>query len=195
MAQEEDRTDIAAFLSGDREGLDRLVLRHKDRIFNLCYRLLGEYSDAEECAQETFIKVFRSIKGYRFESRFSTWLYTIAVNTCRNRRNSAEHRFWKRIVRFGKNPQNEEGPEDFEIEDPSPSPLARMTEKEKEIMLQSAISSLSHDHRTVIVLRNVEELSYEEISRITGYNLGTLKSKLARARLLLQKKLQGVEER
>ena len=59
MAKEEDGTDIAAFLSGDREGLDRLVLRHKDRIFNLCYRLLGEYSDAEECAQETFIKVFR----------------------------------------------------------------------------------------------------------------------------------------
>ncbi|MGC9967887.1 MAG: sigma-70 family RNA polymerase sigma factor [Syntrophobacteraceae bacterium] len=195
MAKEEDRTDIADFLSGDRTALDRLVVRHKDRVFNLCYRLLGDYSEAEECAQETFIKVLRSLKAFRFESSFSTWLYTIAVNICRNRRNSAEHRFWKRVLSFGRNSPEEEGPEDFEIEDPAPSPLVRMTEKEKEIMLQSAIDSLSHDHRTVIILRHVEELSYEEISRITGYNLGTLKSKLARARVLLQKKIQGSEDR
>jgi RNA polymerase sigma-70 factor (ECF subfamily) len=195
MAKEEDRTDIAAFLSGDREGLDRLVLRHKDRIFNLCYRLLGEYSDAEECAQETFLKAFRAIEGFRFESSFSTWLYTIAVNICRNRRNSAEHRFWKRVLRFGQNSREDEGPENFEIEDPAPSPLVLMTEKEKEIMLQAAINSLSQEHRTVIVLRHVEGLSYEEISAITGYNLGTLKSRLARARLLLQIKLQGESKR
>ena len=195
MAKEEDRTDIADFLSGDRTALDRLVVRHKDRVFNLCYRLLGDYSEAEECAQETFIKVLRSLKAFRFESSFSTWLYTIAVNICRNRRNSAEHRFWKRVLSFGRNSPEEEGPEDFEIEDPAPSPLVRMTEKEKEIMLQSAIDSLSNDHRTVIILRHVEELSYEEISRITGYNLGTLKSKLARARVLLQKKIQGSEDR
>jgi RNA polymerase sigma-70 factor (ECF subfamily) len=195
MAKEEDRTDIADYLSGDRTALDRLVVRHKDRVFNLCYRLLGDYSEAEECAQETFIKVLRSLKGFRFESSFSTWLFTIAVNICRNRRNSAEHRFWKRVLSFGRNSPEEEGPEDFEIEDPAPSPLVRMTEKEKEIMLQSAIDSLSHDHRTVIILRHVEELSYEEISRITGYNLGTLKSKLARARVLLQKKIQGSEDR
>ena len=195
MAKEEDRTDIAAFLAGDREGLDRLVLRHKDRIINLCYRLLGDYGEAEECAQETFIKVFRSIGGFRFESSFSTWLYTIAVNICRNRRNSAEHRFWKRVLRFGQNSREEEGQGDFEIEDPAPSPLARMTEREKEIMLQSAIDSLSHDHRTVIVLRHVEGLSYEEIAGITGYNLGTLKSKLGRARLLLHNKIREESKR
>jgi RNA polymerase sigma-70 factor (ECF subfamily) len=195
MAKEEDRTDIAAFLSGDRAALDRLILRHKDRVFNLCYRLLGDYSEAEECAQETFIKVFRSIGGFRFESSFSTWIYTIAVNLCRNRRDSAEHRFWKRVLRFGRNSPEKDGPEDFEIEDPAPSPLVRMTEKEKQILLQSAIGSLSHDHRTVIILRHVEELSYEEICKITGYNLGTLKSKLARARLALQKKLQGAGDR
>ncbi len=190
MAKEEDTKDIDAFLSGDRAGLDRLVLRHQDRIFNLCYRLLGDHSDAEECAQETFIRAFRAIKGFRFECSFSTWLYTIAVNICRNRRNSAEHRFWKRVLRFGQNPRNEEGHEQFEIEDPAPSPLALMADQEREILLQSAVDSLSHDHRTVIVLRHIEELSYEEICKITGYNLGTLKSKLARARLLLHNKLQ-----
>ena len=195
MAKEEDRTDIAGFLSGDRSAVDRLLSRHEDRVFNLCYRLLGDYGEAEECAQEVFIKVFRSLKGFRFESSFSTWLFTIAVNLCRNRRNSAEHRFWKNILRFGNNSAEKEGPADFEIEDPAPSPLAMLTEKEKDTMLQSAIDSLSHDHRTVIVLRHIEELSYEEISKITGYNPGTLKSKLARARLAVQKKLQGAGDR
>jgi RNA polymerase sigma-70 factor, ECF subfamily len=191
MAQKEDEKDIADFIAGDREAFDRLVLRHKDRIFNLCWRLLGDLSDAEECAQETFVKVFRSIKKFRLESSFSTWLYMIAVNTCRNRRKSAEFRFWNRVFRFSHS-QDEEGEHDFILEDLAPSPLARMTEREREIMVQSAIASLPHDYRTVIVLRYIEELSYEEIVKITGYNPGTLKSKLARARLQLQSKLQGV---
>ncbi len=190
MVQKEDEKDIADFLAGDRSAFDNLVLRHKDRIFNLCSRLVGDFSDAEECAQETFVKAFRAIKKFKLESSFSTWLYTIAVNTCRNRRNSAEFRFWSRVFRFTHS-QDEQGAPDFDIEDLAPSPLSQMAEREREIMVQSAIASLPQDYRTVIVLRHVEELSYEEISKITGYNMGTLKSKLARARLQLQKKLQG----
>lgn len=190
IAQNEDKSDIAAFLAGEAGALDRLVMRHKDRIFNLCFRLLGDYSDAEECAQEIFVKVFRSLKTFRLESSFSTWVYTIAVNTCKNRRNSAEFRFWKRVLRFGQDSPEEEGGADLEFEDPSASPLDLISEKEQEALLQTAINSLSYDHRTVIILRYIEELSYEEICGITGYNLGTLKSKLARARMELQKKLQ-----
>ena len=188
-SKEVDKEDVDAFLLGDRTGLDRLVLRHQDRIFNLCYRLLGDRDDAEECAQESFIKAFRSLKSFRFDCSFSTWVFTIAVNICRNKRNSAENRFWKRVMRFGQSAGSDENQE-WEIEDPAPSPLAMLAEKEKEVLLQSAVDSLSHDHRTVIVLRYVEELSHEEICRITGHNLGTLKSKLARARQLLQAKLQ-----
>lgn len=191
MEQSKDRTDIAAFLSGRREALDSLVLRYKDRIFNLCCRLLGDAADAEECCQETFIKVFRSLKSFRLESSFSTWLYTIAVNTCRNRRNSADYRFWKRILPIRPNAGEDESSADFDFEDSAPSPLARMAENERNALLQEAINSLPHDQRTVIVLRHIEELSYEEICTITGYNSGTLKSKLARARVQLQKKLQG----
>ncbi|MEN6437613.1 MAG: sigma-70 family RNA polymerase sigma factor [Syntrophobacter sp.] len=191
--QREDSSDVAAFISGNRAALDRLVLRHKDRIFNLCYRLLGDKDDAEECAQETFVKVFRSIGDFRLESSFSTWLYTIAVNTCKNRRNSADYRFWKRILRFTHDHGDEEGegPAEIEIPDNAPSPLAQLAQREQEVMLQSAINSLPYDQRTVIILRHVEELPYDEISRITGYNLGTLKSKLSRARIQLQKKLRG----
>ncbi len=188
---DDDIKDIGAFLSGDREAFERLVLRHKDRTFNLCYRLLGDHEDADDCAQEIFIKVFRSLKNFKLQSSFSTWLYAIAVNTCRNKRCSAERRFWRKILRFGTDSKEEEGSLDCDFEDPAPSPLAIMTEKEREAILQSAINSLSLDHRTVIVLRHIEGLSYEEICRITNYNPGTLRSKLARARLQLQNKLQG----
>ncbi len=190
--QYEDKADVAAYLAGDRMALDRLVVRHKDRVFNLCCRLLGDRGDAEECAQETFVKVLRSIGGFRRESSFSTWLFTIAINTCKNRRSSAEYRFWKKVLSFGRNASScEDDPEEFEIQDEAPSALVLISEKERESLIQSAIDSLPFDFRTVIVLRHIEELSYDEIARITGYNLGTLKSKLSRARVQLQKKLQG----
>jgi RNA polymerase sigma-70 factor, ECF subfamily len=189
-ASGEDSLDIEAFLAGDRKAFDRLVMRHADRAFTLCYRLLGNREEAEDCVQEVFIKVFRSVKNFRVDSSFSTWLYTIIVNTCRNRRKSAEFRFWHRILGLGQSSEDDEGVQIPEPEDPAPSPLTLLTNREREVLLQKAMGSLSHDHRTVLVLRHVEGLSYEEISQITGVNLGTLKSRLARARQELHKKLE-----
>ncbi|MCE5333423.1 MAG: sigma-70 family RNA polymerase sigma factor [Desulfobacteraceae bacterium] len=186
-----DRSDVEAYLSGERSALDRLVLRHRDRIYNLCFRLLGDPDDAQECAQETFVKVFRSLDGFRLQSSFSTWLHTIAVNTCRNRRNSAEFRFWKRVLRFGQARNEDDEPFEVEIPDSEPSVLTQLAEMEKTALVQSAMNALPYDYRTVLVLRHVQELSYEEICKITGYNPGTLKSKLARARVQLQKKIQA----
>lgn len=191
VARNQDATDIIDFLAGRREAFDSLVLRHKDRIFNLCCRLLGDTDDAEECAQEIFIKVFRSLKTFRLESSFSTWLFRIAVNTCKNRRNCAEYRFWRRILRIGPRPDEDDDFPEFEIEDRAPSPLAQLTDGERDRLIQDAINSLPQDQKTVIVLRHIEELSYEDICSITGYNPGTVKSKLARARMQLHKKLQG----
>ncbi|MCJ7540486.1 MAG: sigma-70 family RNA polymerase sigma factor, partial [Desulfobacterales bacterium] len=77
---------------------DELVLKYKDRLFNLVYWFLGDYQDANDCAQETFIKVFKSIKKFRFESAFSTWLYRIAINTCKNKIKSSAYRWKKKTV-------------------------------------------------------------------------------------------------
>ena len=81
----EDAALIRAFQAGNRSAFDQLVVKYKDRLFNLCFWVLGDYHDANDSAQETFIKVFRSLKGFRFESAFSTWLYRIAINTCKNK--------------------------------------------------------------------------------------------------------------
>jgi RNA polymerase sigma-70 factor, ECF subfamily len=183
---------IRAFLAGDTRAFDKLVDRFKDRVFNLCYRMLGDYDEANDCAQETFVKVYRSLKDFRFEAGFSTWLCTIAANTCRNRLKSLEYRTRKKMVRIDPAITSEHGQSSMELEDPAPSALAQLTRQEQEIALQKAIDTLTEDHKTVVILRDIEGLSYEEIAKITGYTLGTVKSKLARARQRLCEQLKGV---
>jgi RNA polymerase sigma-70 factor (ECF subfamily) len=177
---------IRAFLANDRSAFDKLVVRHQDRVFNLCYRLLGDREEASDCAQEVFVKVYRSLKGFRGAASFSTWLGAIAVNTCKNRLKSKEHRFWRKVVRIDPPPKNDERTATLQLADPAPSPLAQLTQKEQDRLLQEAINGLPPEARAVIVLRDVEGLSYEEITQITGYNPGTVKSKLARARRQLR---------
>ena len=80
-----DESLIRSFLSDDPDAFDLLVIKYKDMIFNLCYRIVNDYDDANDCAQETFIKVYKNMRQFRFQSSFSTWLYRIARNTCRNR--------------------------------------------------------------------------------------------------------------
>ena len=183
---------IRAFLGGDREAFDRLVLHFQDRVFNLSYRMLGDYDEANDCAQETFVKVYRSLKDFRFEASFATWLYTIAANTCRNRLKSLEFRTRKQMVRIDPMETSDGAHASVELADPAPSALDRLTRHEQEIAVQRAIATLTEDHRTVVILRDIEGLSYEEIAAITGYTLGTVKSKLSRARQRLCEKLKGV---
>jgi RNA polymerase sigma-70 factor (ECF subfamily) len=185
----EDEVLIRAFQSGDPIAFDRLVLRYKDRVFSLCFRFLGDYQEAENCAQDVFLKIYRSLKNFRFESSFYTWLYRTAVNTCKNRLKSAEYRNLKRHISI-KNP--EEGDKNSRYAEPSDErkdPLAEIERKERVSLIQEAIDSLPAEHKGVIVLRDIEGLSYREIINITGYRLGTLKSKLARARAGLRQKL------
>jgi len=98
--QDEDTVSIKSFLAGDKKTFDKLVLKYQDRVFNLCYRFLGDYEEANDSAQETFIKVYNSLKNFRFESAFSTWLYRIAVNTCKNKLSSLKFRLNQRMVRL-----------------------------------------------------------------------------------------------
>jgi len=185
----EDEALVRAIQSGDSTAFNKLVLRYKDRIFSLCFRFLGDYQEAENCAQDVFLKIYRSLKNFRFESSFYTWLYRTAVNTCKNRLKSAEYRNLKQHISI-KNP--EEGDKNSRYAEPSDerkNPLAEIEKKERISLIQEAIDSLPAEHKGVIILRDIEGLSYREITSITGYRLGTLKSKLARARASLRQKL------
>jgi RNA polymerase sigma-70 factor, ECF subfamily len=190
--REEEFTWIRAFLHNDRSAFDRLVGRYQDNVYNVCYRMMGEHEEARDCAQETFVRAYGALKGFRFESRFSTWILTIAVNICKNRLKSLEHRYRRRMVRIDSSSEAAEGTNRFDIEDPTPNALVQLTTRERELILQKAIDELPGDAKMVTVLRDIEGLSYEEIARITGYNPGTVKSKLARAREQLRRNLRGL---
>jgi RNA polymerase sigma-70 factor (ECF subfamily) len=188
----EDAVLIRDFCAGDKAAFDSLVLKHKDRLFNLCYRLLGDYEDANDSAQETFIKVYQSLKKFKLESAFSTWLYRIAVNTCKNKLKSSAFRQKRKMVPL-ENPisANRSSPS-RDIQDDSHSPAMALEKKERMRVIQEAINALPAEQREVVTLRDIEGFSYEEVAEITGYNLGTVKSRLARARLSLRKKLRSV---
>ena len=190
-SSKEDSELVKAFQAGDKAAFDTLVLRHKDKLYNLCYWFLGDAQEANDSAQEVFIKVFRSLRKFRFESAFSTWLYRIAANTCKNRLKSSEFRQKAKRVRFDNPGKIEDGQYAEEIQDKTSSPMIELEKKERMMLIHKAIASLPTDQSTVVVLRDIEGLSYEEVANITGINSGTVKSRLSRARQQLRKKLRG----
>jgi RNA polymerase sigma-70 factor (ECF subfamily) len=188
----EDAALIRDFCEGDKAAFDSLVLKHKDRLFNLCYRLIGDYEEANDSAQETFIKVYGSLKKFRLESAFSTWLYRIAVNTCKNKLKSSAFRQKRKMVPLENPISAKFSRPSREIQDESQSPAMALEKKEKMRMIQEAIDALPAEQKEVVTLRDIEGFSYEEVAEITGFNLGTVKSRLARARQDLRKKLRSV---
>lgn len=188
---DDDRAVIKAFLSGDEGSFDRLVIKYKDVIFGTCCRLLGNYDDANDCAQETFLRVYRSLGSFRFESAFSTWIYRIALNICKNRVTSSEYKKSTSSVALDALMESDEGGFSKGVSDGSLSLEDSLEERQRGVLIHKAIESLEEEHKTVIVLRDIEGLSYDDVAQITGCNLGTVKSRLARARQQLVKRLKN----
>jgi RNA polymerase sigma-70 factor (ECF subfamily) len=179
----EDRAWVRAFQSGKEEGFNRLVLKHKDRTFGLCLRLLaGDRHEAEDAAQEAFVRAFHGLKGFRMEAKFTSWLYRIAVNVCKNKLASRSHR----------DAQSHRDLEAADADGPQtvPAPDQVLEAAGKRERIEAAIARLPEDQRMLVVLRDVEGRSYEEIAGSTGLNPGTVKSRLNRGRRQLQEWLR-----
>ena len=187
----EDAALIRAFQGGDKAAFDELVVKHQHKLFNICYRFLGDYQEANDSAQEAFIKVYRSLKGFRFESSFSTWLYRIAINTAKNKLKSAAYRRRKKMVSLDNPASLEHSSPAMGIQDVTRSPLVELEKKERMRLIQETINALPTEQKEVVALRDIEGFSYEEIVETTGLNPGTVKSRLARARLELRKRLRS----
>jgi len=182
---------VRAYLKDDKNAFDKLIHLRKKMVFNLCYRFLGNYEDAADCAQEVFLKVFRSLKKFRFESNFTTWVYRITVNTCKNKLNSLEYRLRFKKMRINSNKPTEDPPQSVDVGDDTYSPDSSLKRKEISQLIQDAVNKLPTPQKMVVVLRDMEGRSYEEIVEITGFKLGTVKSKLSRARQKLRETLRG----
>jgi RNA polymerase sigma-70 factor, ECF subfamily len=192
LDQKDDFSLIRDFQSGDKSAFDALVLRYKDRIFNLCFRFFGDYHEAEDSAQDVFLKTYNSLKGFRFESSFFTWLYRITINTCKNKMKSMDYRYRKTDVRNNIPEESVDGNQMEQTLNSHGDPVRELENKERAKILQEAVDALPSDQKSVVILRDMQGLSYEEITDITGFKLGTLKSKLSRARNNLREKLGGM---
>lgn len=188
---DEDRSLIDSFLSGDQDAFSRILSQYKDLVYNVCYRLLEDPLDAEDCSQDTFVKVYYGLKDFKFKSKFKTWLYRIAVNTCKNKLASKEYRRRRNMVELDKPVAMIDDILMPEIQDPGPSVEAMVMKKDTIRRVLKAIGALPTLEKTLIVLCDLEDVSYEEIAAITGLKLGTVKSKLARARSRLRSQLEG----
>jgi RNA polymerase sigma-70 factor, ECF subfamily len=196
--QDEDFDLIKSFLKNadGRTSFNRLVIKYKDMVFNLCFRFIGDYDEANDCAQEIFIKVFNNLKSFKFEAGFNTWLYRISVNTCKNYSASLPMRMKKKTLSLDNSGAESDSSDGIyskiQAPDNSYSPEKIYERKEREIVIRKAIDSLKGKEKMLVVLRDIEGKSYEEMVEITGLNIGTVKSKLARARQTLRDKLKGV---
>jgi RNA polymerase sigma-70 factor (ECF subfamily) len=170
----------------DERAFRELLEAHRDRVYNITYRMLGNRAEAEDVAQEVFITVFKTIETFREESKFSTWLYRVTVNHCKNRIKYLAHRHDRDRDELDETSHGVNGAEVPRAAQPDRA----LQGVQMEVLLQQAIADLDDDHRVVVVLRDVEDLSIEEITEITGLPDGTVKSRLHRARLALRKKLQ-----
>lgn len=188
---DEERALIRRLRDRDERAFRELLVLHRDRVFNITYRMLGNRSEAEDVAQEVFITVFKTIDSFREESKFSTWLYRVAVNHTKNR--------IKYLARRHDRDRDEldEGAHSQQVNGAVTGQPVRAAQPDKalasaqmEKLLQEAIDALDEDQRAVVILRDVEDLSIEEICEITGLPDGTVKSRLHRARLVLRKKMQ-----
>jgi RNA polymerase sigma-70 factor, ECF subfamily len=164
-----------------------LVDRFKNPLTNFVFRFLGDYEACVDVVQETFIKVYRYKDSYNSIAKFSTWIYTIAGNLART-----EYQKRKRRKYFSINAYGEDKNETYDIPDESYRPDVITDSGIKDEIIQKALLKVSDAYREVVVLRDIQELSYEEISEITGITVGTVKSRINRGRAQLQKMLKDI---
>lgn len=179
---------MAAFQNGKVEAFDILVHRYKDPLTNYIYRFLGDMKECEDLLQETFLRVYRNRHSYRRIAKYSTWLYTIAGNLARS-----EYRKRKRRRLFSLQSVNRDD-EEYEVEIPDETYLPDVHTESlmQDKFVQETLRQIPEEFREVVVLRDIQQLSYEEIAEITGLPMGTVKSRINRGRTKLQHMLKDI---
>lgn len=180
-----DKALISLIKNGDKEAFSILIKRYEKKVLNILYLQLGNTPDLEDLVQEVFIKVFKNVKNFRGESQFSTWLYRIAVNV------SYDYKRKSKDIYSLDDPLKEDEEDTFEkiIPNNDEDPLSIIEGEELRNKLRKLIKELPKEYQEVLILREYEGLSYEEISKILNCPIGTVESRLFRARKELKEKL------
>ncbi|MDD4494047.1 MAG: sigma-70 family RNA polymerase sigma factor [Eubacteriales bacterium] len=177
--------------SGQMDAFESLIKEHQKRVYNIALRMLGNPEDAYDAAQEVFLRVYKSLHGFKGQSSFSTWIFRITKNVCldelrkRNRRN---------FISIDKEIEYGDGSVQMQIEDERPTPEEAAERAELSNNIKDAISMLPEQHRILIILRDIQNFSYEEIAGILQIPDGTVKSRINRARSALREIINGSKE-
>jgi RNA polymerase sigma-70 factor, ECF subfamily len=186
-----DNSLVSEFISGNDTAFTQLVTRYKDSITNYLNMMVNDYDTAVDLCQETFLRVYRNIGRYSNLYQFSTWIYRIATNLAIDEMRYRKRRgqvFYKNVW-GSRRSEDKDGPE-FELTDVRRGPRDEILRKESGQVLGDAIRSLPEKYRTAFIMKEVQELPYEEIAKVLNCSPGTIKSRLHRARELLQRKLE-----
>jgi RNA polymerase sigma-70 factor (ECF subfamily) len=187
---DEDSELVSLCKKGDLSAFEALVQRHQKRMFNIAYRMLGDYDEAANIVQDTFLSAYRGIKDFAEKARFSTWLCTIVINHSRNRLKQLRARRLHEPFSLDDPLLSDSGQIQIEPASNEPSALEGLEKKDIQEKVQQCISRLDSEFREVIVLRDMQGFSYEDISDILRIPEGTVKSRLFRARESLKDALK-----
>ena len=176
---------VRRFKEGDRNAYTEIVRRYQHRVFTQCLRWMGDERIAEEVAQDVFLALFRALAEFRGDSQLSTWIYRVVVNHCKNRRLYRKRRAEDRHESLEGDVRDDEPQRQFAADQPGTDWLLHRGEAEG--LIREGLGHLDEEQRAIIVMRDVEDMAYEEIAEILGVPRGTVKSKLHRARAELAK--------
>lgn len=188
--EQSDEALMVGFQSGKMDAFNILVGRYKNQLTNFAFRYVGDYDQANDIVQEVFIRLYRSGHSYRPIAKFSTWLYTIAANLSKSELRRRKRRAIFSLSHLGTGSQQK----DFEIPDERYAADSETVSSLKRDLIQKALDSIASKYREVVILCDIQELSYEEICEVTGLNIGTVKSRLNRGRSMLQILLKDIIE-
>ena len=184
MTDHREKELIAKAKQGDMQAFEELILKHEKIVYNVALRMMNHSEDAKDISQEVFLKAYRNIKNFDERSMFSTWLYRITTNTCID---EMRKRKGKQSYSLEEELENEDGSMQRQIADEGDTPEESLMRGEEKGEILQALDTLSEEHRAAIILRDVKGLSYEEISEIIELPMGTVKSRISRARNQLKK--------
>jgi len=190
--QDNDAALAASAAKGDLDAFEALVNRHQKRLFNIAFRISGSLEDAAEITQDAFVAAFRHIGSFKGEAKFSTWLTAIVINHAKNRLKQTRSRERREAYSLDEPIRTEDG---MLLPDPpskGPSTLDRLEQRDRDKAVQDCINRLDQDFREVIVLRDMQDFSYDEIGNMLKVREGTVKSRLSRAREAVKECLKKV---
>jgi RNA polymerase sigma-70 factor (ECF subfamily) len=191
-ALDNDAEAVALSQAGDLNAFELLVNRHQKRILNIAFRLTGDYDDACEVVQDAFLSAHKNIKTFRGDSKFTTWLTTITLNLAKNRLKQMKSRESHVAFSLDDPIQTDDGQMTMDPPSKEPSVLDQMVKRDLRTQVQECIKKLGHAFREVLVLRDMQEFSYEEIGSMLKMREGTVKSRLFRARDMVKDCLKSV---